>query len=161
MSKLLLSDYKWKIFSTAVLTLNFDLDLWKVKVGHKCWNYVLNFMKIGLLVFENHDELITDETTNELSNTSDHNTSWRMYNNEYNRIVFVVESIVFDLVSESSGFTEWIVLQCCCRPMLSVGCSCIADSTSAKRRPREQRITPNTPTSSCWMCTPGRMLEVI
>jgi len=63
-------------------------------------------MKIGLLVFENHDELITDETTNELSNTSDHNTSWRMYNNEYNRIVFVVESIVFDLVSESSGFTE-------------------------------------------------------
>jgi len=40
--------------NTAVLTLNFDLDLSKVNsdIWHGCWSSVPNFMKIGLVVFE-------------------------------------------------------------------------------------------------------------
>ena len=48
------SYYKWKIFSTAVLTLNFDLDLWKVNsaIWRRYWSPVANFMKTWRLVFD-------------------------------------------------------------------------------------------------------------
>jgi len=48
------SYYKWKIFSTAVLSLNFDHDLWKINsdIRHRFWTYVSYLMKIGVLLFE-------------------------------------------------------------------------------------------------------------
>jgi len=35
----------------SVLTLNFDLDFWKINtdVWRRCWTYMPNFMKVGLL----------------------------------------------------------------------------------------------------------------
>jgi len=47
-----------RFFSTALLTLNFDLDLWIVNsdIWHGCWTYVPNFMNIGLILSINENE---------------------------------------------------------------------------------------------------------
>ena len=49
-----LSCYNWKMFSTAVLTLNFDPDLSKLSsdMWHISGTLVSNFMKIQIVVFD-------------------------------------------------------------------------------------------------------------
>ena len=59
------------------LTLNFDLDLWKVnnELLHRCLTSAPNFMKIRLLVFEKSQQALqtnepcNKEPTNQQTNT--------------------------------------------------------------------------------------------
>jgi len=57
-------DWKWRLVST----LNFYLDLWKLKIDiwHGCCTYSPNFMRIGLLIFEKSERT---PPTNDLTNT--------------------------------------------------------------------------------------------
>jgi len=70
---------KWKIFSMAVLTLSFDLDLWKVnsEMLRRCWTSASNFTKSNFYFSSNFNERHeqTNELTNEPTNTPDHNNS--------------------------------------------------------------------------------------
>jgi len=76
------------ISSTAVLTLNFDLDLSKVNsdAWHRCWTSMLHFTKIGFQLVEKSippwpGPMLTNEWTNQQTNkqtdTTDQNTSSR------------------------------------------------------------------------------------
>ena len=61
------SYYRWDIFSTMLLTLNFDLDLCKVDsdIWQRRLTYVISLVKIGLSLFE---KIITKCATNEQTN---------------------------------------------------------------------------------------------
>jgi len=67
-----------KIFSTAIVTLNLDLDLSKVNsdIRHTCWRFVTNFMLIELVPCEKTQQA---SRTNRRTNQPTNKLAWSQY----------------------------------------------------------------------------------
>ena len=103
-----------RFFRTAVLTLT-SRKLIVKNNWYRFWTYVPNIMKIGFLICEKLQRAPrTNKWTNEPTNTSDHNTSWRRWqstvNTPHRRMLWILEIkyfMVYTLnISISQGSIE-------------------------------------------------------